>query len=379
MKGGAVKGERNIGAMRAESVSQELAEMARELLEHPGATLRRSALVHAVADLMDNNQEQEILGAIAAAGNLATARLLRDAAESMSESVCRIERGSDICSRLFTVALVVRYPETVCEEDFEESLAAVSWPAALQSGWRDCGGRGRLVFVQPFRYRFEDLAGLRYRAVRRVTLAATSQQTGHGSVGVPGFPSVPRPQRRSTVFLRYLVGHELDPGSLTQAGYGEMSALCRCIDEWVRTSAVGAQEITTIMNGRFFGAVYQGLRVYHAHRLAEIAEKLRTECKGRGEVAAWVSLSGSRQETEAHLSFSCDGEPIGHHTYSMRVKPFEDAKKCVQRIARDLRRAGIREVTTSAELITAEEPKHTSRSLPSSIGGYNRTRIVIPL
>ena len=58
MKGGAVKGERNIGAMRAESVSQELAEMARDLLEHPGATLRRSALVHAVADLMDNNLEQ---------------------------------------------------------------------------------------------------------------------------------------------------------------------------------------------------------------------------------------------------------------------------------------------------------------------------------
>jgi hypothetical protein len=54
-------------------------------------------------------------------------------------------------------------------------------------------------------------------------------------------------------------------------------------------------------------------------------------------------------------------------------------QQCAQRIARDLRRAGMRQVTTPVELIMPEEGRRNPRSLVSSVRRSMRTSVRIPL
>ena len=340
--------------------------MAAQVLDHPESRLRRTALAHAVAEVIRTQGDEPVLQAIELAPNLRLARAIRGAAESACEEVSTIHGGSEHRARLFSVALVARFTKPITTQEFDAGLAAIGDSARLLAGAQHAS-----AFVWPQVFCFDDLARLSFSDMRHGTIMAIAARAWTNGGTTAPFPIAARAQRRSATFLRYLLGCQVSSGTMPDHR-SDRALLCDCVRSALRRSVAAAREVAVIYTGHFYEPLWQGLRAYHRHRLGEVVRAIGALGLPSSELAASIAATGDRTEMAAQVSFFVRSKPLGQHAYRMMLEPLAE-KESVARIEAQLNALGVKRHAATvetrrceSELRRVERSRSADRVLPGT-------------
>ena len=315
--------------------------MASDILDYPESGLRRSALAHAVREVIRVEGDAPLVRAIEVAPDLYVARVIRAAAEAACEVISVIDNGTERQVGLFSVPVVVRFSEAIATQEFEDSLALASWSEPFLARLHDCGARHSISFILPHVFLFEDLANLSFGSVRHGAMIASATGARCNAGTLMPFPVTTPAQRRSGTFLRYLVGYQVKGDRTPDRTTEDRSRFCDCVRSVMHASMPDAQDVVAIYTERFYEPIWQGLRIYHTHRLAEVVRIIAARESTQSRISASITVAGSRSQMEAQLAFFCRGRAARHHAYSVPIRPLDDFKISAQRIAAELRELGV--------------------------------------
>jgi len=315
--------------------------IASDILHDPESGLRRSALAHAVREVIRAEGDAPLLRAIEVAPDLHVARVIRAAPEAACEAVSVVDNGTERHEGLFSVPVVVRFSEAIATQEFEDALALASWSEPFLARLHDCGARHSISYILPHVFRFEDLANLSYGSVRHSAMMATATGArGHAGMIMP-FPVTTPAQRRSGTFLRYLVGYQVKNHRTPHRTAEDRARFCDCVRSVMHASMPDAQDVVAIYTEHFYEPIWQGLWIYHTHRLAEVVRIIAAREVTRSRISASITIAGTRNQMEAQLAFFCHGRAARHHAYSVPIRPLDDPKISARRIAAELGALGV--------------------------------------
>lgn len=318
----------------------EIVAMATEARGLPASALRRRAFAHVISEVIRTRGDEPILQAIAAAPNPNVARVIRAAAEGACEALSIVADGAEHDVKLFSVPIVVRFPEPIATREFEDELAAADWCQPFLARLHDgaCHTRSSIL---PHVFRFDDLASLSFSRVRNGALLASVIHPRAVTDTISPFAVATPAQRRSATFLRYLVGfHVTGRRSLSGNALGH-ARFRNCVRSVMRANLPDAQDIVAIYSERFYEPIWQGLWSYHTHRLAEVVGIIAARGGARSRISASISVVTRRQPLVAQLAFFCRGRAELHHAYTVPIRPLDDPQISARRIALRLRALGV--------------------------------------
>jgi hypothetical protein len=315
--------------------------MASDILHDPESALRRSALAHAVREVIRAEGDAPLLRAIEVAPDLHVARVIRAAAEAACEVISVIDNGTERQVGLFSVPFVVRFSEAIATQEFEDALALASWSEPFLARLHDCGARHSISYILPHVFRFDDLANLSYGSVRHGAMMASATGARGNAGTIMPFAITAPAQRRSGTFLRYLVGYQVKSDRTPDRSTEDRSRFCDCVRSVMRVSMPEAQDVVAIYTEHFYEPIWQGLWIYHALRLAEVVRIIAAREATQSRISVSISVAGSRNQMEAQLAFFCRGRAARHHAYSVPIRPLDDPKLSGERIAAELRALGV--------------------------------------
>ncbi|HEU0202002.1 MAG TPA: hypothetical protein VFR86_16415 [Burkholderiaceae bacterium] len=157
------------------------------------------------------------------------------------------------------------------------------------------------------------------------------------------------PQYRSRCFLRYLVGLRLSPVAM---GADSRRRIERAIQEELVTFQ---GTIRARFDGSFQHALYTGLWMHQARRLAEVADRVRcVPCGGR---LCSVLPDGTRFRPLIRIRL-CE-TPVTCTDYVLRCRPLEDRDRACRRVAEILMSAGICVASESVAIFESNDRFNT--------------------
>jgi len=332
---GSIKAKGSVG------ITAELVAMASDILHDPQSALRRSALAHAVREVIRAEGDAPLLRAIEVAPDLHAARVIRAAAEAACEVISVIDNGTERQVGLFSVPVVVRFTDAIATQEFEDALALASWSEPFLARLHDCGAHHSSSYILPHVFRFEDLANLSFGIVHQGAMIASATNAQRNAGSIMPLPVTTPAQRRSGTFLRYLVGYQLKSCRTPDRTTEDRARFCDCVRGVMHASMPDAQEVIVIYTEHFYDPILQGLWIYHTHRLAEVVRMIAAREVTRSRISASISVVGTRNQMEAQLVFLCDRRVARHHACSVPIRPLDDPKISAQRIAAELRALGV--------------------------------------
>jgi hypothetical protein len=342
--------------------------MASDILRDPESALRRSALAHALREVVRAQGDAPLLRAIEVSPDLHVARVIRAAAEAACEAIPVIDNGIERHAALFSVPLVIRFTEAIATQEFEDAIALASWSEPFLARLHDCGARHSISGILPHVFLFEDLANLSFASVHQgAVMASVAGARGNAGTIMP-FPVTTPAQRRSRTFLRYLVGYQVKVDQTPERTAEDRSRFCDCVRSVMHVSMPEAKDVVALYTERFYGPIWQGLWIYHVHRLAEVVRVIAAREATQSSISASITVAGSRNQMAAQLAFYCGGRAARYQAYSLPIRPLHDPTISAQRIAAELQALG---VTRYVERATPEV--HGSRR-PSMCGDGDARR-----
>ena len=334
-------GSGEVGVLGASSTASELVTIASQVLDHAASRLCRSALAHAAGEVIRTQGDATLLRAIELAPDLKVARAIRDAAETACAAISISSNGAERHARLFSIGLVIRFGELLTTRELGDRLTPILQTGSLLTRVLECGTRHHArSFVWPHVWTFDDLSRLPLREVRqRTIMASTASAISNGGMIAPFALSLP-PQRRSATFLRYLVGCQIGTDGISEHNDNRVR-LGDCVQSVVRASLPDAQDVAVLYTGHFHGPLWDGLRAYQAYRLADLVAAMAARGIPVRDLAASISLSGTRSEMAAQIAFFRGGKKADHHVYHILLEPLADPTTTVARIVAPLRKLGV--------------------------------------
>jgi hypothetical protein len=281
------------------------------------------------------------LRAIEVSPDLHVARVIRAAAEAACEAIPVIDNGIERHAALFSVPLVIRFTEAIATQEFEDAIALASWSEPFLARLHDCGARHSISGILPHVFRFEDLVNLSFASVHQGAVMASATGARGNAVTTMPFPVTMPAQRRSETFLRYLVGYQVKADRTPDRSTEDRSRFCDCVRSVMRASMPEAKDVVALYTERFYGPIWQGLWIYHAHRLAEVVRVIAAREATQSSISASITVAGSRNQMAAQLAFYCGGRAARYHAYSLPIRPLDDPNISAQRIAAELQVLGV--------------------------------------
>jgi hypothetical protein len=298
--------------------------------------------VHAAGEVIRTQGDEPVVKAIELAPDLGVARAIRAAAEAACEAVTICSNGIERDARLFSVPIVVRFSEPMTTQEFDDALASASWSAPFLARLHECGARRTISFIWPHVFLFDDLARLSLCHVRNGTIMASASGARVNGGMMKLFPMTTPTQRRSATFLRYLVGYQVKRRGMPEHGAEDRARFSDCVRSVMRASMPASHDVAVIYTGYFYEAIWEGLWMYHIHRLAEVVRAIVGARElAPPEVTASITMGGSRGEMAAQVAFFRRGKSVGHPTYRIPVAPLADPRISAARIAAELRTLGV--------------------------------------
>jgi hypothetical protein len=231
---------------------------------------------------------------------------------------------------------VVRFTDAIATQEFEDSLALASWSEPFLARLHDCGARHSISYILPHVFLFEDLAKLSFASVHQGAMMASATGARCSAGTLMPFPVTTPAQRRTGTFLRYLVGYQVKSDRTPDRTTEDHARFCDSVRSVMHASMPDAQDVIAIYTEHFYEPIWQGLWIYHTHRLAEVVRIIAAREGTRSRISASITVAGTRKQMEAKLAFFCHGRAARHHAYSVPIRPLDDPKISAQRIAAEL-------------------------------------------
>ena len=360
------------------SAASELVVMATQLRDHARSRLHRSALAHAAGEVIRAHGDAAVRTAIERAPDLKVARTIRHAAEAACETVSTGSHGVERQARLFSIALIVRFPEPLTAREFGDRFAPILDTGSLLARVQECGMRCQArSFIWPQVWTFDDLSRLSLGDVRQWTIMASSTSAGiNGGMPLP-FPPGRCAQRHCATFLRYLVGYQVGNEAMLEDDSRRV-AFADCVRSVMRTSLPEVQDVAVMYDRCFYGPLWDGLRAYQGHRLAEVVAMLAARGITASQLAASFALTGSRNETRAQIAFFGNGKKLEQHVYRLVLEPQADPEVTLAPIVASLRSAGVKAHITRP-VTTASADRRVSAQDRRAARRFTRFEFTLPL
>jgi len=242
---------------------------------------------------------------------------------------------------LFVIPIIVRFEDTVPESHFEKALHQVTWDstAKLRFGLHYLGSGG--VTVWPGFYWFDDLRDFPQSYV----LKRLQSLAGFGIAPSDRnqlFPPKNRSLKRSTAFLRYLVGQCHRPlyepeAPTTRSCEGLGQAIKAHIEQYIGRSC----KVLAFYTGSFIQPLYTGVWRYQSIRLEDIVRSMSVDNHYANKIEATIAAIALQDEQHIRVSFSIDGNPLGGRAYLLETRPGENLRRCVRRVGELLEAEGL--------------------------------------
>jgi hypothetical protein len=342
-------GSGNVGVHGASATASELVVMASQVLNHPESRMLRAALAHTAGEVVRTQGDLPVLKAIELAPDLAVAQTIRAAAEASCEAVSVGGQGTERCARLFSVPIVVRFAEPTTTQEFDETLTSALWSAPFLARLHECGARHSISCILPHVFLFEDLANLSFGRVHHGALMASVASVRSTAGTIMPFQVTTPAQRRSRTFLRYLVGYQIKSDRTVRRTAEDRSRFCDCVRSVVHAHIPDAADVVAIYSENFFEPIWEGLWIYHTHRLAEVVRTIAAEAP-QSSISASITIAGNRNKMEARLAFCYSERASRYHAYSVRIRPLDSPNFSARRIAAELRALGVTPLVRTSTL-----------------------------
>jgi hypothetical protein len=189
--------------------------------------------------------------------------------------------------------------------------------------------------------------------VRNGAIMASANWDRHSAGVITPFPITTPAQRRSATFLRYLVGYQVKDHRMPEQAASGRAPFRDCVASVMKAGMPDAQDVAVIYTERFYDPIWQGLWIYHTHRLAEVVRTIAAREATPIGISASITIAGSRHQMAAHVAFRRRRQAARHDAYSLPIRPLEDPQIIAGRIAAELRTLGVK--------LVAEAPRREIR------------------
>jgi hypothetical protein len=214
----------------------------------------------------------------------------------------------------------------------------------LDAVWQDAAASRFIVGVPaewvlfPQLYEFDQLKEIAPDKLKQALLRLVSdvnQELAVNSMRASG-------TKRSTVFLRYLVGcRRIRAGRQDADLPGFCLRLQREIGQLFRQHLGPACIVESLEVGLFVEALYVGLWRYQMKRLVGLCQHAVTEWKR--DVYAKVQTVGDDQ-LELRVGIFYGDRLIDGHDYLLRTRPGESQRRCLKRVREKIEESGVKSV-----------------------------------
>lgn len=148
--------------------------------------------------------------------------------------------------------------------------------------------------------------------------------------------------KRSTVFLRYLVGSQGVGGDGYRLGSPKICSKLQEVTARVLERRLGRKcMVDAVYTGSFRESVYSGMWRYQVEQLDCISQHVRNSAGQKNRLSAKVALQGQRDQFVLRVGFFSSGQPIIGRSYLLRSRPSEDAIRCLCRVKSRIEAADI--------------------------------------
>ena len=313
-------------------------ELAATLARQPAARDIQEALSDTVRRLLDDARDDLIQSALLLAPHGAAARLVRSTAEAHSERVPLSSAPARGELRLFTVPIVVAFTQEVPESQFENAIQPLGRA-------RDLLGMLRVRCLQPTPtallpqlFRPDHLSRLAFSPLRALALGLTSSTA---SALPPLSYTGETTYKRSTAFLRYIVGHRIlidgHPTDTPRVSPGLQEIVRHCVQEQLHTAC----DVTALYDGSFYSALYDGMWLYQDRRLDHLILHALSQARHTDRLSARIAPASTLPSSPVKLSFVRNQRRLGGHTFLISTRPGDSYRASARRIQTRLTAAGI--------------------------------------
>jgi hypothetical protein len=317
-------------------------ELAGVLTDHPDATQARASLASIAEELLKNGADATIAQAIEAAPCCTIAQTLQHAVEAASERVVVYRNGLRTERLLFAIPIITTFGSDVPESQFESALSSLNGSNNL-AGMKDGRAGVTQTVVLPKLFTLHDLNTVPLSVVRE---RGINLGTGAGDRHREWIPSTMQERgfKRSTAFLRFLVGQRMLPDY--DSGIVGEEGLCERLEGFSKQAIkryLGRScHVRVTYTDSFHEGLYSGMWLYQETRLDQLAHASCAETRSKESLEARIATYGCRHRFEIWVGFFAGDEAIGGHVYRLGSRPSEDPHACVSRITSRLEAAGIK-------------------------------------
>jgi hypothetical protein len=320
----------------------EMIELAMVLTNHPDAAEAKTALARIANELLKEGADATIDQAIEAAPSCGIAQTIRYTAEAASEHTVIYRKGVTEELSLFAIPIITAFEQYVPASQFETALIGFTSSKSLTSSMEH--GRSKLeqMMLLPTLFRLDDLKSIPLSVVRNGAICLGTTSRNRGARPDP-FVTQVGSFKRSTAFLRYLVGQRLAVEHECASRAFCIGGLLQDLTKQVVERRLGLPcNVQILCTGSFHESLYSGMWSYQEKRLDHLARASRAQTRTKKPLEARVATHGHRHRFDMRVGFFVENEAIGGRAYRLSSRPSEDPSKCASRISSRLEAAGIK-------------------------------------
>jgi len=273
------------------------------------------------------------------------------------ERVRFLKSGVETELSLIAIPVVVSFKEMVPTSHIETALYDFDCAGNCANYLAEVGGyKGQPKFF-PQLFLFDQLMAAPISAVKKEVISLHAE-IDNARKKWPSWASGERSFKRSSAFLRYLVGCQIAEETQSRNGQLRFCAMLEEIMMRVLERRIGQTcEVDIIDTGSFFESLYAGMWRYQVKRLDYLIRHVWNSTIHKGSLCAKVNLQGQRRQFELRVGFFRGDRPVDGHGYLFRTRPAEDTMRCLQRIKSRIEASGIC-------TIVDDGGEHGTRSVP---------------
>lgn len=287
--------------------------------------------------------------------------IVRRTIESMAERVDVVRPGRRGTFGLFAVPLLICM-EHETPESHVDSVAAQALKSLDLLGDLLHRHDATMATVVPRFYRFTDLNANTLHLMRRHTLKLAREEDASLARVQALFSTPPASKRRSSVFLRYLVGVMEHPFGTRPPGKPERWELLEeSLSDLLSTRLRTGVEVSTRFDSTFYDSLYHGMSQYQSARLQRIAQ---TTLAIAPDVEALVHVPEPLAENRIRVGLRAIAHGPELDAYLLNFRPGE-LPACAFRAADEsLRNGGVKVVTQLTSQQFRTSASHWRSALP---------------
>lgn len=243
---------------------------------------------------------------------------------------------------LLAIPIIVKFKEIVPATHFDSAILEFTRAGGDGSYLREMGEHVAQLKLLPKLLSFDELMAIPISHLKRVCQSLCAENEGEKNIILTWEKPSQGHNKRTNVFLRYLVGWH---GTTQSEEWFEQAIACARLQEsMMRILKRNIERECTVgvnYKSSFYDALYTGMWHYQIERLDCLARNVMNSVVRACGLRAEVGLQGDGRQFGLTVSFFLKDRLIDGRNYLLRLRPGENAFRCLNRVKNRIQAIGI--------------------------------------